>query len=137
MIRWLTDEFGVTPQLMPDDIPALAGDGVTTLICNRPDAEVPPDLSAEAMRAAAEAAGLNFVFNPYTAGMPSLEQVSAQRPDLPGRTVAYCASGTRSTVLWALSEAGQRETDEILDRARGAGYALDGLRPVLETGGPR
>ena len=132
MVNWLTEDFGAAPQLMPDDIPPLVAEGVTTVICNRPDAEVPPDVSSEAMRAAVEAAGLTFVDNPYTAGMPSLEQIELQGSST-GKTVAYCASGTRSTILWMLSEAKERPVDEILDRAASAGYQLGGLRGAIES----
>ena len=134
MIRWLSDTFGVAPQLMPDDIPALAQDGVTLIICNRPDAEVPPDLSSEALQAAAEAAGLVFRFNPLASGMPSAEQVQAQHVGT-DRTVAYCASGTRSTVLWALAQAPDQDVDDILTRCNEAGYPMESLRSIIERGG--
>ncbi|MGB3556164.1 MAG: sulfur transferase domain-containing protein, partial [Jannaschia sp.] len=41
-IRPLDDTTSVAPQLDPGDFAALAADGVVAVICNRPDAEVPP-----------------------------------------------------------------------------------------------
>jgi uncharacterized protein (TIGR01244 family) len=64
--KQIVDGYAVTPQLEPADMAALAENGVTTVICNRPDAENPPGLQAAAMQQAAEAAGLAFVFNPVT-----------------------------------------------------------------------
>ena len=49
-----------------------------------------------------------------------------------GPVLAYCASGTRCTVIWALSQAGKASADEILGTAAQAGYMLEQLRPHLE-----
>jgi len=135
-IRPLDDAASVAPQVDPEDLPALAADGYTTLICNRPDAEVPPSHQAAAMQSAAEAAGLAFVFNPVS--MPNLtlqavEEQSEAMAAAEGKTLAYCASGTRSAILWALSMAGEKSADDILAATAAAGYALDGLRGQIEA----
>ena len=49
-----------------------------------------------------------------------------------GPVLAYCRSGTRCTVIWALGQAGRMPTEEILQTAARAGYQLDGMRPALE-----
>jgi uncharacterized protein (TIGR01244 family) len=41
-LKQIVDGYAVTPQLDPADMAALAESGVTTVICNRPDAENPP-----------------------------------------------------------------------------------------------
>jgi uncharacterized protein (TIGR01244 family) len=134
-LRHLDETTAVAPQLEPADMAALAAEGVAVVVCNRPDAEVPPPLQAAAMRAAAEAAGLRFVENPVA--MPGVTEtvVAAQAEALagPGRAVAYCASGTRSAVLWALAMAGEMPTDDILAATARAGYDLGGLRPQLDA----
>ena len=132
-IRHLDDTTAVAPQLDPEDLARLAEDGVTTVICNRPDAEVPPSHQAAAMERAAEAAGLAFTFNPVA--MPlTLDAVEEQADAIDGaegRVVAYCASGTRSAILWALAMAGRMPADDILAACARAGYQLDGLRPQI------
>lgn len=137
-IRPLTGTYAVAPQIVPEDAPALRAAGFATLICNRPDEEVPPDLGADAMRAAAEAAGLVFVNNPVRLGALDETVVGLQhdtvaqaRPD--AKALAYCASGTRSTVVWMLGAAPQTDPDTLLAAAREAGYALDTLRPQLQA----
>ncbi|NRA98589.1 MAG: TIGR01244 family phosphatase [Rhodobacteraceae bacterium] len=134
--RALTPTHSVAPQLMPEDL-ALAKDaGFTTIICNRPDEEVPPDLSAEAMRGHAEALGLNFVVIPFRHGSLTMDEVNAQRNALEaakGPVLAYCASGNRCSILWALTVAGQIPTDEIIARGAAAGYQLEGLRGQLDA----
>ncbi|QBY00053.1 TIGR01244 family phosphatase [Rhodophyticola sp. CCM32] len=135
-IRPLTETYAVAPQLEPADMATLAAEGVTTVICNRPDAENPPPLFAAEMQAAAEAAGLGFVFNPITGGAMTMDNVEEQADAMAGAdgpVVAYCASGNRSSIVWAMTQAGTLPTDEILAATRAAGYMLDGLRPQIEA----
>lgn len=135
-IRRITPDYAVTPQIAPDDVPVIAEQGFRTVICNRPDAEIPAELSAQVIRAAVEAAGLRFVENPVTHPTMTPERVAAQAAAMAEAPVlAYCASGTRSSVLWALMQAGRMKTDEILAATARAGYDLSALRPRLEQGG--
>lgn len=135
-IRWVTSAVAVAPQITVDDIPALQAAGVSTIICNRPDAEVTPDLQAAAIRAAAEAAGLAFVDNPVIGGALPAETVdrqSAAITEAPGAVLAYCRSGTRSCIVWAFGAARTRPVDEIVAAAAQAGYDLGPYRPMLEA----
>ncbi|EPX86470.1 hypothetical protein ruthe_01285 [Rubellimicrobium thermophilum DSM 16684] len=114
-IRRITPDYAVTPQIAPDDVPVIAEQGFRTVICNRPDAEIPTELSAQVIRAAVESAGLRFVENPVTHSTMTPERIAAQAAAMAEAPVlAYCASGTRSSVLWALMQAGRMKTDEIL-----------------------
>lgn len=135
-LRQITDTYTVAPQLEPGDMAALAAQGVTTVICNRPDAENPGPLQAAAMQAAAEAAGMSFVFNPVVGGQLTMDNVEEQRDAIDGSdgpVVAYCASGNRSTIVWALGMAGDLPTDEIIARGEKWGYQLEWLRPQIEA----
>lgn len=133
-IRPITSDYAVSPQITPEDLPAIRDAGYVTILCNRPDAEIPAELSSSQMRRAAEALGLGFVDNPVTHQELNDEMVSRQREALDasaGPVLAYCASGTRSTIVWALGEAGARPADEIVRLAGSAGYDLSGLRGRL------
>ena len=134
-IRELTPDYAVSPQIDPADLPAIAAAGFTTVLCNRPDAEIPPELQSPAMRAAAEAAGLSFVVNPVVHTAITPELVAFQRDTIAegGRTLAYCASGTRSTVVWLLGAAAETDPGALLAAAERAGYQLGHLRPQLEA----
>src|SRR5690349_5802349 len=106
-LKTLTPTLSVTPQISPDDVATLAAQGVTTLICNRPDGEQPGQPDHDTMAAAAQAAGLQFEFIPVVSGQLRPEQAQAFGSALakaPGPVVAYCRSGTRSATLWALSQ---------------------------------
>ncbi len=134
-IRQITDGYAVSPQIDPADVAAIRAAGFTTVIDNRPDAEIPPHLHAPAMRAAVEAAGLAFVANPVIAGQVTEANVAAQGAAIAaasGPVLAYCASGNRSSVVWALSQAGTRPADELIGLPARHGYQLEHLRPMLE-----
>ena len=135
-IRRITPDYAVSPQIAPEDLPDIAAQGFRTVICNRPDAEVPVELSSEVLRVAAEAAGLGFVDNQVTHQMLTPDRVAAQAEAMAeGPTLAYCASGNRSSILWALGQAGRMPADEIIEAAGRAGYNLSALRPRLEAAG--
>jgi len=134
--RTLTPRYSVSPQISVEDVPAIAAAGFTTVICNRPDAEVPPSHQAAALRAAVEAAGLTFLDLPLTHQTMTAENVAQQRAfheDADGPVLAYCASGTRCSVIWSLGQAGTLDVDEILRITTQAGYDLSGLRPTLDA----
>ena len=135
-IRQITPDYAVSPQIAPEDIGAIAAAGFTTILCNRPDAEVPPDLQTGAIRAALEARGLRFVENAFNAQTLSLDHVEAQGraiDDAEGPVLAYCASGNRSSIVWALSQAGRQPADALIAAGARHGYQLEGLRPQIEA----
>ena len=134
-IRPLTETYAVSPQITGDDIPAIKAAGYTLVICNRPDAEIPPPLRADEMRAAVEAAGLVFVDNPVVPGQLSAENIEIQRRTLDAATgpvLAYCASGNRSSIVWALANAGRVPSDELIGAAARHGYQLAPFRGMIE-----
>jgi uncharacterized protein (TIGR01244 family) len=135
-IRPITPDYAVSPQIDPEDMAAIAAAGYRVVIDNRPDAEIPPSHHAAPMRAAAEAAGLTFVENPVIGGQLTMQNVEAQGAAIAaaeGPVLAYCASGNRSSIVWALSQAGTRPTDELIGLPARFGYQLEGLRGQIEA----
>ncbi|NBE08768.1 TIGR01244 family sulfur transferase [Paragemmobacter ruber] len=133
-IRALTPTYAVSPQIDPADLPAIKAAGYAVIIDNRPDGEIPPDLHTEVMRRAAEAAGLTFVANPVISGALTMDNVTAQRAAIDaasGPVFAYCASGNRSSVVWALAHAGRLPTDDLIGIPARFGYQLEHLRQTL------
>jgi uncharacterized protein (TIGR01244 family) len=134
-IRPITPDYAVSPQIELSDLAAIKAAGYATVINNRPDGEIPPHLHSEAMRAAAEALGLTYVANPVIGGMMTMDNVVAQGAAIAasaGPVFAYCASGNRSSVVWALSQAGKRPVDELVGLPARFGYQLEHLRPQIE-----
>lgn len=135
-IRALTPTYAVSPQIEPHDLAAIKAAGFVTVIDNRPDAEIPPALHGQSMQAAAHALGLTFVINPVISGGLTAQNITAQAAAVAasdGPVFAYCASGNRSSVVWALMNAGKRPADELIGIPARFGYNLEHLRPQLEA----
>lgn len=133
-IRQLTPRYFVSPQIDPADMPALKEAGITCILCNRPDAEVPPSHGAAAMREAATAAGLRFEEQPLTHQTMVPDVIAHNRAlgaDTDDVVLAYCASGTRSCIAWALGQAGHLPPEDIEQAARAGGYDVSNIRHVL------
>lgn len=132
----LTPRFFASPQIDPADVPAIAQAGVTLILCNRPDEEVPPSHQHGAIKAAAEAAGIGFAFQPLTHQTMTPDVIANNRDISVAKdetVLAYCASGTRSTIAWALGQAGEQPADTLIDAAREAGYDISNMRGILSA----
>jgi uncharacterized protein (TIGR01244 family) len=98
--------LSVAGGLDQDDITALAEAGVRTIINNRPDGEDAGQLPAAEAKKLAEAHGMAYHHIPITAASLSKRDVDAFGAALRSSAapiVAHCRSGTRSTLLWALT----------------------------------
>ena len=136
----LTDSIRVSPQITLDQVAAAKAEGVTMIINNRPDGEDPSAPQSADIAAAAQAAGLDYVAIPITHAGFSAPQVDAMIAALDkaeasgGKVLAYCRSGTRSTLLWSLAQARQGQNPAELTRiAANAGYDLTPVRPMLDA----
>jgi len=132
----ISDDYFVSPQITSQDIDDIRAAGITTVICNRPDGENPPQNQAAAIQTEVEAAGLQFFAVPFDQQTLTADVVSRHRDALTqadGPVLAYCASGNRSTIVWALGQAeiGAQSADTMIAAAAQAGYNLEGLRPTL------
>jgi len=137
MFRKVTDTVYASPQIDPADVVMAGAQGFALIINNRPEGEDPGQTPGAEIEAAARAAGLAYVAIPVTHAGFSEPQVEAMAAALrgagDGKVLAYCRSGTRSTLLWALAQASEgAEVDELQEAAVGAGYDLGSIRPLLE-----
>lgn len=136
-LRLLNDRVAVAPQIDPADVPAIAAAGYVAIVNNRPDDEEPGQPAGDAVRAAAEAAGLAYHAVPVGRagiGQAELDAMTAALAGADGPVLAYCRSGTRSCNLWALAGAtAGRDPRLIAAQAEAAGYDLSALRPTLDA----
>lgn len=137
-INPLTRSLSVSPQILPDELPALKAAGFRTVICNRPDGEGPDQPNFSEIAVAARALGMEACYLPVESGKVSDHdaQAFAELLERVARPVlAYCRSGTRSATLWALSQADRLPLPDILQCARAAGYDLGGVVRRIASGG--
>jgi uncharacterized protein (TIGR01244 family) len=134
--RKLTENILVSPQITLADVTAAAADGVALIVNNRPDGEDPSAPQGDAIAAAAAASGINYVAIPIGhSGFsePQVDAMIAAQEQAEGPILAYCRSGTRSTLLWALAAAKQGvEPDSIARTAAQAGYDVSPIRPMID-----
>lgn len=134
--RTISDSFLASPQIDLDSISEAKAAGVTLIINNRPDGEDPTAPQGEEIAEAAQAAGIAYIAIPVGhSGFSEVQvdQMTAALEENEGRTLAYCRSGTRSTLLWALSQAKSGVApDDIARAAASGGYDVSPVRPMLD-----
>lgn len=134
-LHQLTPDLAVSGQITPDDIPALVAAGFRVLINNRPDNEIGPGEDHATMARIAREAGMDYHYIPFNPGEITPQMIAdfERAMGSPGPKAAYCRSGNRSTVLWALSQARRIPEKELLETAARAGYDLSAIRPLIKS----
>ncbi|ARU14912.1 TIGR01244 family sulfur transferase [Croceicoccus marinus] len=134
--RRINDEFLASPQIGVDDVAKAKALGVTMIVNNRPDDEEPGQVYGAEIAAAAEAAGMAYRAIPVTHAGFGQGQVDAMVDALEaagGPILAYCRSGTRSTLLWALARAKQGANPSVIaSQAASGGYDVSPIRQMIE-----
>lgn len=137
-LRNIDATLAVAAQMAPEELAGLAAQGYAAVICNRPDGEEPGQPPLEAMRRAAQEAGLAFHHIPVSGGLfPSaaVAAFAAIRRGTHGKVLAYCRTGTRSASLDALANVRRLSVADRLSNAKAAGYDLSALAERMEAGG--
>lgn len=135
MYRQLDSTTMVSGQILPEEVAEAARAGVTMIINNRPDDEEPGQPSGASIEEAAKAAGLAYRHVPIARGMGPAD-VAAMRAALgeagEGKTLAYCRSGMRSTLAWALARREEGASREQVEAAaQRAGFSLAPITHLL------
>ena len=135
MARQLDDRTLVAGQISPADVAALKAQGVTMIVNNRPDGEDVGQPTSAEIEAAAKAAGLDYRHVPIARGMGPTD-VEAMRTAIhaagEGKLFAYCRTGNRSALAWAVAKSEDGTTRDELERCVGeAGFNLGPVSHLL------
>ncbi len=134
-MRDLTDVVKIGGQLSEADVQLLAGQGIKTIINNRPDNEAPFQVSSSALAQIASDHGITYYHIPMAGGVSpdmikrSIEAYSAAQ----GPVMAFCKSGMRSAALWCFAHVKDIGVDDVLTRTEQAGFNLETLRASLNA----
>ena len=128
----INNELTVSDQITIEDLKEIQAQGYKTIFCNRPDQESEGQLTFSIIEKEAQNLGIKAIHQPVIGGQISDDDIAqfgsyfelAQKP-----IFAYCRTGTRCSMLWALSHAKTLPIDEILNKTQIAGYDLS---PLLE-----
>lgn len=132
--KYLTSELAVASQISVADLAAAKQAGFNSIVNNRPDYEEANQPTNQQIEQAARELGLDFHYLPIVSGQLLDSNISDFRQLLPNLrlpVLMYCRSGTRSTHLWALSQANQQPSEQLCSAAKAAGYDLTALIPRL------
>lgn len=124
MARQLDDTVLVSGQIHPDEVAALVGEGITMLVNNRPDGEEPGQPLGVEIEEAARAVGLDYRAIPIIRGIGPADAEAMQEAikSAGGKLLAFCRTGTRSSLAWALAKNDEGiPREEIEERLRSAG----------------
>lgn len=130
--KQLTNNLFVSEQISLEDVRLAAEAGIKTIVCNRPENEDQNQIPFSKIETEANSLGISTVAVPVVGGSISDDDVtkftsvlnSSSRPIL-----AYCRTGTRSTILWGLSRSGKIPLSEVLEKAAKAGYDISSIKP--------
>lgn len=132
----LTTDLAVGPQIGPGDAETLAGLGFRSIIANRPDGESPDQPPFAWIEAGARQHGLETRYIPVVASRIGSDDVEAFRNalrELPKPVFAFCRTGTRSTLLWALANPDALTPEDRIRIAGSHGYDISAFRPSLDS----
>ena len=138
MFRTLTDRILVSPQISVEQVAEAKAQGVTMIVNNRPDDEEPGQVNGAEIEGAALKAGIDYVAVPVAHGGFAPRQLDGMAQALDqagqGKILAYCRSGTRSTLLWALTRARAGDHPDVLAaQAAAAGYDISPVRQIMDA----
>ena len=106
------------------------------MINNRPEGESEDQTPGAAIESAAREAGMDYLAIPVTHSGFSEPQVTAMAQAIAGAEgpiLAYCRSGTRSTLLWSLAEASRgKNPQKLAAQASSAGYDVSPVRAMID-----
>jgi sulfide:quinone oxidoreductase len=140
-INKLTENLSVSPQITAADIDGIAAQGFKTILCNRPDGEADDQPDYASLEAAAIDSGVNLIYQPVSPKMATSDNVvdfanTVNNADAP--ILAYCRTGTRCTILWALGESANGVAiEDIVATAAKAGYDLSKQAQYIASAAPR
>lgn len=136
MFRKITDGVYASPQIGLPEVAEAKAMGIALIINNRPEDEADDQTPGDEIEAAARAAGIAYVAIPVTHSGFSEWQVTAMAKALEeaaGPVLAYCRSGTRSTLLWSLAMASKGANPAVLAaQADQAGYDITPVRALVD-----
>lgn len=136
MLRQLDDRILVSGQIRPEEVAGLAEQhGITMLVNNRPDGEDADQPLAGEIEDAAAAAGIAYRYIPIVRGIGPAD-VKAMQEALgaagDGQVLAFCRSGNRSTLTWALARRQQGlSAEEIEAKVTEAGFNVAPIAHLL------
>lgn len=107
--KTMSDGTRVRGQVNEAILDQAKANGVTAVVCNRPDGEDYNQPTSAMVKKWCEERDMKFVFAPVSGMMvdPAMvKRMAAALNENPGAVLAYCRSGNRSKGLWSMAKKG-------------------------------
>ncbi len=135
--RSVSPLFSVAGQIGASDILKARSQGFRKVISNRPDHEEGVDFSSNEAASLAVQNNLDYAYAPAENHLiykdETIERFIDELRDQPGPVLAYCRSGTRCTILWALAASRFQPAQLVFDYLMSQGFEeFDILAPEME-----
>ena len=134
-IKALSPNVSVSPQISAAEAAAAGDNGFRSIIGNRPDGEAPDQPPWAEIEAAARGAGLETRHIPVSGNaidQAAIAEFAQALETMPKPVLAYCGSGRRAAILWALSNNGSLTAEERIRTGKRAGFDFEPLRERME-----
>ena len=102
-IRQIDDEYAVSGQISVEELREIKDMGFKSIVCHRPDRELPDQPAFAEIRKAAEALGLEIRQIPVGPMGVTSDNVAAMvdaLDEMPRPMLGFCRSGARSTKIY-------------------------------------
>lgn len=124
-IKKIDPDFSVATQITVSNLETIKSMGFNTIICNRFDDEEPQQPSVIDIKKEALSLGFHFVYIPVGSGSFDEHAIKRSKEAIktsPTPILAYCRSGTRCVILWALANVNNLDRESRIKQMKNAGY---------------
>jgi len=130
----LSDQYYVLPQIAVSEIASYIAQGFDVIINNRPDNESEGQPLSKDLANKANELGIRYVHNPVDLSKLSQQQLDLQQDAVfsSKKVLAFCRTGTRSSVLWVLNNQDENTFDELVANVNAKGFDLSRCLPAME-----
>lgn len=134
-IRKITDEVSIICRaVVTSDFPTFKNAGFNSVVNNRPDNEAPGQQNSDKLSASAKMSQMEYAFIPaHSLDMETILASVEAYETLSKPVITFCASGTRSAMLWCFAAVQDMGIDNVLETALRAGFQLNHIRPALQN----
>ena len=132
-VKQITASVSVSEQITSSDLQLLVDSGVQLVINNRPDGEEENQPTSQSIEQAALSLGLEYIYMPIANRNIPNDAIEAFESCMNGdKTIhAYCRTGTRSSLVWAMAQAKNSTSVDIINLAKTVEIDLTAIEDKL------
>jgi uncharacterized protein (TIGR01244 family) len=130
----LADQYYVLAQITEAEMVKYCAQGFEVIINNRPDNESEGQPLSKDLAKKAQELGVRYIYNPVDLSVLSQRQLDQQKAAVSSgdKVLAFCRTGTRSSVLWVLNNQVEGAFDELVGSVNAKGFDLTRCLPAME-----